>query len=349
MHRRALLTIAIGLLALLAPRAPLAAAEPRVTLIYGQWLPGEGGEAVVVRHPLQQPFGVDFDAVGTMWIVELAGGRVHRLDAQGQFATLAGNGTKGHDGDGGPASRATFNGMHNVAVTPGGDVYISDSWNYCVRRIDAKSGHIHTMIGTGRKGYTGDDGPMGEAAFSFVMCVTLNATKDRLYLTDIDNRRIRVADLKTGRLSLVAGDGRKGVPKDGDLSTRSPLVDPRAAAPDSKGNVYILERGGHALRVVDGQGRIRTVAGTGQKGDRDGVGTQASFGAPKHLCVDDRDNVYIADEANGRIRKFDAATGKVSTVLGQGRVKLLSPHGVTWHRGRLYVVDTGHHRILRVE
>ena len=139
------------------------------------------------------------------------------------------------------------------------------------------------------------------------------------------------------------------MPKDGAKATEAPLFDPRAVAPDSKGNVYVLERSGHALRVVRPNGQIYTVAGTGKKGRKDGPGKQAKLGAPKHICVDDADNVYIADEANDLIRKYDPKTGKVSTILGHGKVKLDYPHGVTWEKGKLYVVDTGHNRILRVD
>ena len=177
----------------------------------------------------------------------------------------------------------------------------------------------------------------------------MNANHDKVYIADIQNRRIRVADLKANKVTTIAGNGKRGVPKDGIKAANAPLVDPRAEAPDSKGNVYVLERGGHALRVVRPNGKIFTVVGAGKKGRRDGLGKQATLGAPKHICVDDADNVYIADEANDLIRKFDPRTGKVSTVLGHGKVKLDYPHGVTWEKGKLYVVDTGNNRILRIE
>lgn len=324
------------------------AAEPKVSLIYGSWNPGEGGPLTTQPNPLKQPFGVDFDAKGNMWIVELGGGRVHKLTPRNIFTTLGGDGSKSYKGDGGPAKDATFNGMHNVAVMPKGDVYISDTWNFCVRKIDTKD-RISTVIGTGKKGFSGDGGPNGKATFTNVMCITMNAAHDKIYIADIGNRRIRVADLKTGKVSTLAGNGKRGVPKDGAKATAAPLFDPRAVAPDSKGNVYILERSGHALRVVRPNGKIYTVAGTGTRGKKDGPGKLATLGAPKHICVDDADNVYIADEANDLIRKYNPKTGEVSTVLGHGKVKLDYPHGVTWEKGKLYVVDTGHNRILRIE
>jgi streptogramin lyase len=159
-------------------------------------------------------------------------------------------------------------------------------------------------------------------------------------------------DLESGQVRTVAGNGTKGAPADGEAADKSPLVDPRAVASDSQGNQYILERGGHALRVVRPDGTIHTVAGTGEKGFRDGEGLQAQFGSPKHICCDPDDKVYIADDLNGAVRQYDPETGQVSTILGRGfgdaRITLEHPHGVRWHSGSLYVVDTGHNRILRV-
>jgi DNA-binding beta-propeller fold protein YncE len=274
---------------------------------------------------------------------------VHKLTPRNVFETIGGDGSRSYKGDGGRVVAATFNGMHNVAVTPSGDVYIADTWNYCVRKIDAKTGRISTVVGTGKKGFSGDGGPNSKATFTNVMCITMNATHDKIYIADIGNRRIRVADLKTGKVNTLAGNGKRGVPKDGAKATAAPLFDPRAVAPDSKGNVYILERSGHALRVVRPNGKIFTVAGTGKRGKKDGPGKQATLSAPKHICVDAGDNVYIADEANDLIRKYYAKTGEVSTVLGHGKVKLDYPHGVTWEKGKLYIVDTGHNRILRID
>ena len=151
----------------------LTAAEQDVTLVYGSWNPGEGGAVVTRPNPLKQPFGVDFDAKGNMFIAELGGGRVLRLSPDNILTTIAGDGSKSYKGDGGPAKAATFNGMHNVAVTPAGEVFISDSWNFCVRKIDAK-GIISTVVGTGKRGYGGDGGSLRKAAFTYTMCIKRN-------------------------------------------------------------------------------------------------------------------------------------------------------------------------------
>jgi sugar lactone lactonase YvrE len=130
-------------------------------------------------------------------------------------------------------------------------------------------------------------------------------------------------------------------------------VDPRAVAVDSRHQVYILERGGHALRVVTRDGRIRTVAGTGERGYADGPALEAQLNSPKHLCVDAHDNVFIADDQNRAIRKYDPENRTLTTVLGRGvgdpPVQLSRPHGVCIEGGTLYVVDTGNNRILRVD
>ena len=349
---RSNLSLSMAAFLISAAILPASADEPDVSIVLGNRLPDEGGPAVA-DSPLKSPFGIDFDSQANMLIVELEGGRVHRLSAAGQFATIAGDGSKSYRGNGGPAAKATFNGMHNVAVTPNGDIYIADSWNHCIRKIDADSAIISTFAGTGEAGFGGDGGPADEATFDFIMCISLNTTNDAIYVADLKNRRIRMIDLKTNRVQTVAGNGEKGVPKDGADACKSPLVDPRAVAVDSQGVVYILERGGHALRTVTPDGEVRTVAGTGKRGFRDGPALEAQFGSPKHICVDDHDNVYIADDVNKAIRKYNPRERTVTTVVGRGHgkpaLRLLHPHGVCIERGTLFVVDTGNHRILRVD
>ena len=337
-------------LLLIGPAGIATAQRPRSSVVIGDSL-------AKVKNPqpdrLDSPFGVDFDEQGNMYVVELSGGRVHKLDPAGTLTTIAGDGSKSYTGDNGPAKDATFNGMHNVAVTPDGDLYISDSWNHCVRRIDGQTGIITTVAGTGEPGFGGDGGPARRAQFDFLMCVSLNSTNDKLYVADLKNRRIRMIDLETEIVSTVAGNGERGIPTDGSLATESPLVDPRAVAVDSKDNVYLLERSGHALRMVTPEGRIRTVAGSGMAGGADGDALTAELNSPKHLAIDPDDNVIIADDQNKRIRLYDPREETLTSILGSGVEKpkrgLLRPHGVCVHKdGSIYVVDTGHHRILRL-
>ena len=325
-----------------------------------------GGTADVdvpaTKARLVQPFGIDFDKAGNAYLVELEGGRVLRVDPKGMLTRIGGTGSKGNGGDEGPARKATFNGMHSVAVTPDGTVYVADTWNNRIRKIDPETGMITALAGTGKKGNAGDGGPALSAQFGGVYCVAFDTDYGTLYVTDLDNRRIRAIDMKTRVVRLVAGNGEKGVPKDGADAQQAPLVDPRAAAVDRNGNVYILERSGHALRVVDRNGKIRTVAGTGKPGNSGdgGDAREATLNGPKHLCIDREDNVIIADTANHVIRKYMPQTGKIMRIAGTGKkgdsgsggepleVSFNEPHGVCIHRdGTLYIVDSLNHRVFR--
>jgi sugar lactone lactonase YvrE len=294
----------------------------------------------------------------------MTGQRVRKVDAKGILTTIAGTGQKGDGGDGEAATKAQFNGMHSLAVTANGDLYLADTWNNRVRKIDAKTGVITTVAGTGQKGFSGDGGPAAKAQFGGIYCVALDPKGERLYLADLDNRRIRVVDLKSGTVNTVAGNGERGVPKDGADARSAPLVDPRAVAVDAKGNVYILERSGHALRVVDDKGKIRTVAGTGKAGATGdgGDARQATLNGPKHLCIDLEGNVLIADTENHLIRKYLPKEGKIVRVAGTGKkgadgvggdplkADLSQPHGVYMHpSGVLYISDSSNHRVLKIE
>jgi sugar lactone lactonase YvrE len=171
-------------------------------------------------------------------------------------------------------------------------------------------------------------------------------------------------DLKTQIVTTVAGNGKRGMPKDGAAAVESPLLDPRAVAVDARGNVYILERSGHALRVVDTQGKIRTVVGSGKVGATGdgGDARKATLNGPKHLCVDRNGDVIIADTANHLIRRYEVATGKIVRVAGTGKkgrgapgappeqTTLDEPHGVAVDsNGVLYIADSNNHRVLKLE
>ncbi|MBX3444751.1 MAG: hypothetical protein KF774_20290 [Planctomyces sp.] len=340
----------------LAASCGAAAAEaPRVAsveVVIGARFEDEGGPADAPASPLNAPFGLDFDAQGGMYIVELEGGRVRERTPEGVLRVMAGDGSTGSAGDGGPAVQATFNGMHNVAVTKTGQLLISDTWNHCVRAIDLSSRTIDTLAGTRQAGFSGDGGPARDAQFDFVMCVALTHDQQRLLIADINNFRVRDVDLRTGIVRTIAGNGRRGAPEDGQSAVDQPLVDPRAAAADSQGRVYVLERGGHALRRIDLDGTIRTVAGDGTAGLSDGDRQTSRLNAPKHLCVDDSDRVWIADDENAAIRCYDPRSEALTTVLGRGTgdatLRLRHPHGVCWRDGVLWVADTRNDRILKV-
>ena len=314
---------------------------------------------------LIQPFGVDFGPDGTTYIVEMAKGeRLLSLTAKGELVTLAGTeGQKGSAGDGGPGLKATFNGMHSLAVGPDGCVYLADTWNNRVRKFDPKSGLVTAFAGTGEKGFSGDGGPAIRAKFGGCFCVSFDPAGKNCFITDLDNRRIRKVELATGNVSTVAGNGEKGIPKDGAAATAQPLVDPRAHAVDAKGNLYVLERGGHALRIVDAQGKIRTVAGTGKAGLGTGPALEAAMNGPKHLCIDRDGSVLIADTENHRIVRYVPGEEKLVAVAGTGKkgtvgvggdplkAEFNQPHGVIVQpkTGAIFISDAGNGRVLKIE
>src|SRR6185312_801667 len=148
MMRTFLAGLAVSFLAAHAARAE------RLVSVAGGGEKGDGARGVEAR--LHSPFGVDFDKSGAMFIAELEGGHVHRVSAEGIFSTIAGTGEqKGDAGDGGPAKSATFNGMHSLAIAPTGEIYLADTWNNRIRKIDPRSGLISAFAGTGKKAYSG--------------------------------------------------------------------------------------------------------------------------------------------------------------------------------------------------
>ena len=340
--------------------APTVHAE-RVVLVAGGDQPVAALPATLSK--LISPFGIDFDRSGQMYIIEISGHRVLKVDTSGTLTRIGGIGEKGDQGDGGTALQAQFNGMHNVAVAPSGEIYIADTWNHRVRKIDPRTGVISTVAGAGENGFSGDGGPATAARCSGIYCVSLDPAGERLYLADRENRRIRMVDLATGIITTIAGNGEQGVPHDGADATQAPLVDPRAVAVDSQGTVYVLERAGFALRAIDRNGRIRTVAGSGQQGlEGDGGDAKtARLYGPKHLCCDREDNVIIADTDHHVIRKFLPREGKIVRVAGTGEkgsagvggppenLQLNQPHGVCIDAsGTLFIVDSKNHRVLKV-
>lgn len=322
----------------------------------------DGGPAVSAK--LQKPFAVGADKDGNLYIPEWTAEKIRKIDAKGTISTFAGSGKKAYGGDGGPALKADINWVHNLIVGPDGSVYLADTGNSSIRKIDAKTNIITTFAGSGKKGNSGDGGPAAKAEFGNIYCIALDPKGEKMYVDDLDNRRIRVIDMKSGNVANFAGTGTKGAPKDGSDAASSPLLDPRAVAADASGNVYILERGGHCLRAVNAQGKIFTVAGTGKKGHSGdgGEALKAELSGPKHLCVDLEGNVIIADSDNHAVRKFSPKDGRIYAIAGTGKVgtaglggpplaaQLNQPHGVFVDAsGTLYIADSMNNRVLKIQ
>ena len=332
----------------------------KAVLVAGGGTGGDGSKATEAK--VVQPFSVAFDATGNTLIVEMAGGeRFRRIDAEGKLTTLAGTGKKGQTI--GPGAACEFNGMHDLAVAPDGTVFLADTFNNRIHRYDAKTKTVVAFAGNGKKGFAGDGGKATEAEFNQTICIALTPDGKTLYVADIGNKRVRAIDVKTGLVSTVAGTGKAGVPADGEPAKDQPLVDPRAVTADVKGNLYILERSGHALRVVDKDGKIRTVAGSGKagKGGDGGPALKAAMNGPKYVAIDADGSVLSAATETPQSRRYVPEKGTMEWVAGTGKagkafdpdpkkLELSRPHGVTVHpkTGDIYIADSDNGRIVKV-
>ena len=333
---------------------PLMLGLPLITIAFLSFGEAQLSEIIGPKHGLHSPFGVAFDDKGNAYIAEYEGGRILLLDQEGTIRTFSGNGEKGYAGDGLAADKGVYNSMHNLAWASNNDLYISDTNNNLVRKIDGKTSRISTLAGIpGKKGFSGDDGPAQEALLDTPISISLTPDEQTLLIADIRNRRIRAIDLSSGNIRTLAGNGKKGKPIDGKQSLKQPLIDPRAAVMDPRGNLFILERNANCLRVVRPNGKIYTVAGTGKKGNKDGSARKSSFNGPKHLCVDGKGRIVIADDNNHLIRLYDPKSDTVTTILGghaKPQTTLNRPHGVSISPdGSLWVCDSWNNRIITLK
>ena len=329
-----------------------------------------GVEVMSGNGHLREPFSVVFDSRGVMYGVEYENGnRVFSFQPDGSFGVISGAHSRAGSrlgdvaqGDGGPAEGGRFNGMHDLARTKDGHLFIADTFNHRVRLIE--KGKITTFAGTGGEGgFGGDGGRADEARFNGIYTVTLNEVEDRLLLTDLGNRRVREVDLQKGIVRTVAGNGTRGRPEDGAVATAAPLVAPRAACYGADGSIFIASREGNALRQVKPDGRIYTVVNVSGKrgyGGDGGEGRKALLNGPKHLALDPQGNIVITDDVNHCIRLYRPSDGTIhllagvpgrkGAVIGEGPIdtQFNRPHGARYdEEGALYVVDSFNHRILR--
>jgi len=323
---------------------------------------GDGGPAA--RALLNGPFDVCFDRAGNFYFSDTFNNRIRRVDAaSGVIATVAGNGDKGFSGDGGPATQAALNEPYGVVVDRAGNLYIADRLNRRVRRVDAATGVIATLAGTGEAAYSGDGGPAARAGLAEPNGLAFGPGEGRLYITDVADNRVRVVDLASGVIATFAGTGAAEHSGDGGPAAKAGTFGARAVKVAGDGTVYILERQGSSLRAVDAaSGSIRTVAGTtarGYAGDG-GPALAAVFDAPKEMAIDRDGSLLIVDTENHAIRRIDPASWVVTNLAGgrQGSggdggpaelAGLDRPHGaVVGPDGAVYIGDTNNHRIRKV-
>ncbi|MBI2214822.1 MAG: hypothetical protein HYU52_14340 [Acidobacteria bacterium] len=325
---------------------------------------GDGGPATAAR--LVWPTHVAADRFGNVFVNDSGDIRIRRIDPNGRITTIAGNGTNGFSGDGGPGSLASLYGPRGIAADSAGNVYVADYQNRRVRRIDATSGLISTFAGNGSFGSTGDGGQATAAALHGPRDVWVDAIGNVL-IGEINGSHVRRVDGITGIISTIAGgpccDRNDGLP----ATTAYLEVD--AIATDASGNLFVAETSQERVRRIDAATRlVSTIAGIGPSGNAFiGDGGPATYailslsGSPeitrsRGVALDALGNVFIADQHASRIRRVDASTGFITTIAGGGTPSAgfsgigAYPSGVAVDRaGNLYVADPSYRRIRRVD
>lgn len=265
------------------------------------------------------PSAIAYDAQGNLYLAETGGNTIRRVDAAGVITTIAGTGTQGFSGDGGQAVAARLDSPEGLALDSNDHLYIADTHNHRIRRVDLTTGLIATVAGSGA-GFAGDGGPSAAARLNLPTALAVDAAGN-LYIADTENFRIRKIAAVGGAISTVAGNGRQGFSGDGGAATAASIDSPSGLAVDAAGNLYIADTHNHRVRrVAAATGVITTIAGTGAEafsGD-DAAATAAALALPHGLSIDGGGNLYIADTANHRIRRIDAVTHAITTVAGDG-------------------------------
>ncbi len=268
---------------------------------------GDGGLAV--NAGIYQPFAVCSDGSGNIYIAEYQGHRIRKVSPSGMITTVAGNGSMGFAGDGGPATSATLFNPIGIAADASGNLYIADYNNNRIRKVNAASGIISTIAGTGFSTFTGDGGPATNASLAGPHGVFVNQAGD-VFIAESYwgvTSRIRKIAAGTGTISTVAGSSVNAYSGDGGPASNADLNGAIGVATDNSGNVYIVEFAGSRIRKIDAAtGIITTFAGTGVSGfsGDGGPAINAQLNNPGNIALDPAGNIFITDVANHRVRKI---------------------------------------------
>ena len=280
---------------------------------------GDGGpatSAVFSTHPMR----VMVDDTDGLFVTDAHHNRIRRIDPSTQvISTFVGSGADTYFGDGGAAIHASLAVPHGARFDRAGNLFIADTRNHCVRRVDGDTGIITTVAGTGSEGFSGDNGPATMAKLAAPLAVDLD-NAGNLFIVDTDNDRIRRVDASTGLITTVAGVGKIGALQNGVLAQDACfgrlrdviVVDGALIVAD--GNNAIIFRLDLATRI------IRHIAGIGTPGfsGDHGPATQAQLKHPYSIALDEAGNLFIKDCFSYRLRRVDAATGTITTIAGNG-------------------------------
>jgi uncharacterized protein (TIGR03437 family) len=247
--------------------------------------------------------GIAVDGAGNLYIADDGHNRVRKVDTAGIITTVAGTGTLGFSGDGGPAKNAMLWRPNAVAVDGAGNLYIADADNFRIRKVDT-AGVITTVAGNGAIGSSGDGGLAINAALFEIRGVAVDGAGN-IYISDQAAKSVRKVNA-AGIISTVAGNGTLGFSGDGGPATSAAFNAPYNTAVDGAGNLYIADFGNRRVRKVDTAGIIRSIAGGGGSAANigDGGPPTSALLDPTDVAVDSAGNLYIADVATNRVRKI---------------------------------------------
>ncbi|MEY2725424.1 MAG: Serine/threonine-protein kinase PknD [Planctomycetota bacterium] len=311
-----------------------------------------------------QPFGLVTGPDEALYVCEVGTHVIRRVDLKtGASVVVAGSGRKGYGGDGGPATEAELNEPYEVRFDGTGNMWFVEMQNHVVRCVEAGSGVIRTVAGTGRPGFSGDGGPAVSAELRQPHSIALDRSGS-LYICDIGNHRIRRVEAGTGVISTFAGTGGRGATPDGATLEGTPLNGPRALDFDGRDSLYLALREGNALYRIDlTQRTLEHLAGTGKSGygGDGGPARSAILAGPKGVAVSACGDVWFADTESHTIRVYRSQRKVIETVVGNGergdgpdgaalKCRLDRPHGVFVSKeGRLFIGDSNNHRVRSLQ
>jgi uncharacterized protein (TIGR03437 family) len=276
---------------------------------------GAGGPATSAR--LVQPQFVVADAAGNVVVSDSYFSQVFSVAPNGTIKVVAGTGTAGFSGGGGPATAAQLDSPAGLVLDSSGNLYIADQGNNRVRRV-TPAGIITSIAGNGNPGVSGDGGPATTATVGQPQCLAFD-TAGNLYISQPNDNVVRVMS-PDGKINTFAGNGKPGFGGDGGRAVNAMFFAPTGLATEKGGSVYVVDRQNDRVRKIDPQGVITTVAGIGKFGftGDGGLATSATLSSPVGVALASDGTLYISDTNNNRIRAVSPSSGIIKTVAGGG-------------------------------
>ena len=280
-----------------------------------------------------------------------------------EISTILGTGELGFSGDDGKATEARINGPFGVLRGSDGCLYVCDTYNHCMRKIDRK-GIVTTVAGTGaKKGYAGDGGMATEALLNEPYEVRFDQTGD-MYFVEMMNHVIRKVDMKTGKISTVAGTGKKGFAGDGGPASKAVFNRPHSIQFGPKGNLYVCDIGNHRIRKIEMKtGKVSTFSGTGKKAKTKNGGkiSEVDLNGPRAIDVVGN-TMWLALREGNAVYRLELERGTIHHVAGTGKkgftgnggpakkATLSGPKGIAvGPKGNIYLADTESHTVRMID